>query len=238
MSMGVRVAIPIGPMTFGGYSKVIISDKHFVFKLPSNLDPAAAAPLLCAGVTMFYPLEKFNLGPGKVVGIAGIGGLGHLGIKMAKARGCTVIALTTSEWKVLDAVKSLGADDAVLMTDLGKIDAYKNTMDIIINTIPVPHDPKFYYDMIKPFGTLHVVGDMNTIPTTEGRHIFWYNKSMSGSNVAGVPDTKRMLEFCSANNIVATGEVIDIKVVNEHMQRMVDKRLVIDTLLISKLFNI
>jgi len=157
------------------------------------------------------------------------------------ARGCTVVALTTSEWKVEHSILSLGADDSILMPlqindhtnpkvirielpQLEKINMYKNKMTVIIDTIQVPHDSTYYIDMIKPHGILHVVGDMNLITTTTGRNIFWYNKNMAGSNVGGISDTIKMLDFCSKNNIQATGEMIDIKQVNEAVENMVQKK--------------
>jgi uncharacterized zinc-type alcohol dehydrogenase-like protein len=236
---GGRYLKPEGARTYGGYSKNIIVQEHFVFKLPDNLDLARSAPLLCAGITMYSPLKHHKIGKGHKVAIAGIGGLGHLGIKFAIALGAEVVALTTSEWKLEDS-KRLGASASILMGDefkeaLNAMDKkeqekkltrreqillnhnnlkYREYFDFIISTIPIAHDVTPYLQLLKPNSKLHIVGNMNEFPNLKGIKSVFRGKDITSSNVGGTYDTKEMLQFCSNNNIEADIELIDIKDVN------------------------
>lgn len=245
-----RTLRPEGERTFGGYSTKIVSNEDFVLKLPVNLDLAASAPLLCAGITMFYPLKHFRIGKGHKVGIAGIGGLGHLGIKFAKALNADVVALTTSQWKLADSLQ-LGADDSLLINEdykdllmaLDKIDLekplterdqlllqsnlnkeYRGFFDIIISTIPVSHDVTPYLQLLKPgSGKLHIVGNLNTFPDLKNFNFVFFGKDITSSNVGGIPDTKELLQFCSNNQIVADVQLIKIEQLKEALTMIVNK---------------
>lgn len=221
---GHRTVLPEGEVTYGGYSTHIICCEKFVLRAPVNLDLASAAPFMCAGITMYTPLKMHRLGRGHVVGIAGIGGLGHLGVKLAKARGCTVIALTTSEWKVNDAIGRLGADDAILMTDENKLKNYEGKLDFIISTIPVAHDVDPYLQLLKKGeGRYHVVGNMNNFPGLIGFDFVFYGKEIHGSNTGGIADTQELIDFCDRNRIYADVEVIRFSQVPEKMKKMENK---------------
>ena len=217
---------PIGDMTFGGFSTYIVAKERFVLKLPAKLNPYTSPPLLCAGITVYNPMKLHNIGPGKIVGIAGIGGLGHLGVKIAKALGATqVVALTTSPWKLDDAVHTLGADDAVLVTDPFDRQRYKNKFDFILSTVPGPHDADIYLEMVQPNGgALHIVGNMQEFTKLDGRAFVFHGKEITSSNVGGLAVTKEMLNFCAKNGIEPIVEFIDMEDINEAMQAMIDKQ--------------
>lgn len=219
---------PTGAMTFGGYSEMIIVTEDFVLRVPEALHDklAEATPLLCAGITVYNPLRQNEVVPGMVVGVAGIGGLGHLAVKMAKAMGATVIALTHTDWKASDeTIKNLGADDVVLTTDLHRMRAYKGQLDLIIDTISEPHRLEEYLNILHNYGTLWILGVLQSWTTWDlqdtqaphvqkfsaianGKKITNFNRHIGGSNVGGIALTQEMLNFCAKNNIVADIELI------------------------------
>ena len=208
-----------GGQTYGGYSESIVVDENYVLSLPENLDPAAAAPLLCGGITTYSPLKHWNVGPGKKVGIVGIGGLGHLAIKLAKAMGAHVVVFTTSPSKVEDA-KNLGADEAVLSTDPEQMSKYARSLHFILDTVSAGHDANAYLNLLKVDGALVLVGaPMEPLPVTAFSLIMG-RRSFAGSNIGGIEETQKMLDFCAEHNITANIEMIDIQQINEAYERL------------------
>lgn len=221
----------LGMQTFGGYSERIIVDESFVLCLPDNLDLAAAAPLLCAGITTYSPLRHWRVGPGKKVGIVGIGGLGHMGVKLAKAMGAKVVVITTSAKKVEDALR-LGADEVILSKDQEQMNANAGTLNFILDCVSAPHDINTYLRLLKRDGQLTIVG-----APVEPMHVAAFSliparKSLSGSLIGGLAETQEMLDFCGKHNITSDIEIIKIQDINEAYERMlkgdVKYRFVID----------
>lgn len=210
----------LGGYTFGGYSKEIVVDQDFVLRIPENLPLAAAAPLLCAGITLWSPLKRWQAGPGKKVGIAGIGGLGHMGVKLAKALGAHVVMLTTSRAKAADARK-LGADEVVISTDTAQMQAHAKSLDLIINTIFAPHDLDVYMALLRRDGTQVVLSAPGSphAPINAGRFIF-NRLQLAGSLTGGIKATQEMLDFCGEHGIVSDIEVIPIQRINEAYERL------------------
>lgn len=207
-----------GGMTYGGFSASYVCREDFVLRMPAFTDLAAAAPLLCAGITTYSPLRHWGAGPGKNVGVLGIGGLGHMAIKLAKAMGATVTVFTTSPSKVEDA-KRLGADYAVLSSDKEAMRACPR-QDIIIDTVSADHNVNTYINKLKVDGALVVVG-LPTEPLKVGAgNIVHGRKSVSGSNIGGIAETQEMLDFCYQHGIVSEVEVIGVDEVNEAFERM------------------
>jgi len=207
--------------THGGYSREIVTEEKFVYRVPENLDPAGAAPLLCAGITVYSPLKTWGAGPGKKVGVAGIGGLGHLGIKFSHALGAHTVGFTTSPDKE-EMIRSLGADEVLLSSDKGAMREAAGTFDLIIDTIPFSHDLNPYLKQLKVDGTLVVLGAL--IPITEpviGGLLTGKRRRIAGSNIGGVPETQEMLDFAGAHNITADVEFIKADYVNEAYKRVV-----------------
>lgn len=200
--------------TFGGYSDKITVDMRYVLHVPSNLDPAGAAPLLCAGITTYSPLRHWNVGPGQKVGIIGIGGLGHMAIKFAKAFGAHVVMITTSPEKIADA-KTLGADETLLSTDDDAMTTANNSFDFLLNTIPVGHDANPYMNLLKRDGTMVILGAVEPMKQVSGVPLIWRRRSMAGSLIGGIAETQEMLNFCGKHNIACDIEKIDIQDVNE-----------------------
>lgn len=208
-----------GEKTWGGYSSHYTIHEHYVVKIPDGLDPAAAAPLLCGGITVFTPLKRFDAGPGKRVGVAGLGGLGHLAIKMAKAMGAHTTMITGSPGKVADAER-LGADDVVLTSDEEQVGAHAGSFDLIINTISGEHDVNAYLPYLSRKGVLCYVGAPQVpLPLVMGLLIFG-DKVMAGSLIGGIPSTEEMLAFCAQHNITADIEMVDIADVNSAWERL------------------
>ncbi len=216
-----------GGFTYGGYSESIVTDENYVLHIPESLDLAAAAPLLCAGITVYSPFKHWNVGPGKKVGVLGIGGLGHVGIKIAKALGAHVVVFTTSEKKFDDA-KRLGADEAVLSTDANQMAKYHSSLD----TVSAKHDINVYLNLLRVDGTVVLVGlppeqlQIGAFNVIKGR------SSFSGSNIGGIAETQEMLEFCAEHNITADIELTKMQDINEAYERLekgdVHYRFVID----------
>jgi uncharacterized zinc-type alcohol dehydrogenase-like protein len=226
----------LGGHTFGGFSENIVVDENYVLHIPEKLDPAAAAPLLCAGITVYSPLKHWKAGPGKRVGIIGIGGLGHLAIKIAKAMGAEVVVFTTSLAKADDA-KRLGADEVVLSKDEQQM-KQTSKLDIILDTVSANHDVNVYLKLLKVDGTLILVGlpaeqiEVGAFNLAKGR------KSFSGSNIGGIAETQEMIDFCTAHHITADIELIHVDHINEAFDRLekgdVHYRFVVDMASLKK----
>lgn len=208
-----------GGVTYGGYSTEIIVDQDFVLKVPENLDLAGAAPLLCAGITMWSPLKHWKVGKGTSLGIIGLGGLGHMGVKLGAALGAEVTMITTSEEKCRDATK-LGAHHVLLSKDPTAMKKALNSFDVIINTIPVGHDMNPYISLLKRDGTMVLVGALEPLkPGLDGGPMIFGRKSIAGSLIGGIKETQEMLDFCGKHDITSDVEVINIKDINEAYER-------------------
>ena len=206
--------------TFGGYSDKITVSERFVLRVPDNLDPAAAAPLLCAGITTYSPLKHWKVSSGQKVGIIGLGGLGHMGIKFAHAMGAHVTMITTSPAKGKDA-KRLGADGVLISTDASAMTAAQDSFDFLLNTIPVGHDVNPYMGLLKLDGTMVIVGAVEALTKVSGVPFIFKRRSMAGSLIGGLPETQEMLDFCGKHNITCDIEMIDIKNINAAYDRTV-----------------
>ncbi len=206
--------------TFGGYSNVITVDEHFVLKIPQNLDPAAAAPLLCAGITTYSPLKHWKVGEGHKIGIIGLGGLGHMGVKLAHAMKAKVVVITTSPEKTEDA-KKLGADEVLISKDEIAMKATQNSFDFLLNTIPVGHDVDQYMNLLKRDGTMIIVGAIEQLKKVNGIPFIFRRRSMAGSLIGGLAETQEMLNFCGEHNIVCDIEKINVEEINEAYDRTV-----------------
>lgn len=221
----------LGGQTYGGYSQSITVDESFVLHISDKLDLAAVAPLLCAGITTYSPLKHWKVGPGQKVGIVGIGGLGHMGIKIAKAMGAHVVVFTTSLSKTDDA-KRLGADEVVLSTDEAQMAAHARSLNFILDCVSAEHNIDAYLNLLKVDGTLTLVGaPMDPLPVTSFSLILG-RRSFSGSLIGGLAETQEMLDFCAEHNITSDVEVIGVNDVNDAYERLlrgdVKYRFVID----------
>lgn len=220
-----------GAPTFGGYSESIVVHENYVLRIPENMDLAAAAPLLCAGITTYSPLRHWNVGPGKKVGVVGIGGLGHMGIKIAKAMGAEVVAFTTSESKFAEA-RRLGADEVVLSKDEAQMAAYQGKLHFILDAVSAQHDINAYLNLLRVDGSLALVGAPEHPLPVAAFSLIVGRKSFAGSMIGGIAETQEMLDFCGEHNIVADIEMIDIQQINEAYERLlsgdVKYRFVID----------
>ena len=203
-----------GGHTFGGYSKYIVVDEHFVFTLPDNMNSAKSAPLLCAGITVFSPLNHWKVSRGMTVGIIGLGGLGHMAVKFSKALQAKTIVLTTSEGKVNDALM-LGADEVIVSSKQSEMEYAQNKFDFILNTIPVAHNVNNYMELLKVDGTMCVVGSIGPTGELNSRPLIFGRRNISGSLVGGVNETQKMLDFCGLKNIQADVEIIQLEQINE-----------------------
>lgn len=208
-----------GGLTYGGFSKTYVCNENYVLHIPNFSKLAPVAPLLCAGITVYSPLKHWGAGKGKKVGILGIGGLGHLAIKIAKAMGAEVTVFTTSPSKIEDA-KKLGADNAVLASDITQIENYKGKLHFIIDTISAKHDVNTYLNLLKVDGSLVLVGLPNEPLEVGAFNVVNGRKSFSGSNIGGIVETQEMLDFCFEHNITAESEIINIQDVNTAFERL------------------
>ena len=208
-----------GVITCGGYSDHILVRQEFVCSLPDGLDQARAAPLLCAGITTYSPLRRFGVGPGKKVGVAGLGGLGHMGVKFAAAMGAHVTMITTSPEKGDDA-RELGANDVLLSTDPAAMTAAAGSFDFILNTIPVGHDVAPYVELLKPNGAMVIVGAIDALEGLHGGALVMRNRLVGGSLIGGLRETQEMLEFCAAHDIHPEVEMIGPDAINQAFERM------------------
>lgn len=209
-----------GEPTYGGYSDHIVVDENFVVSVPENLDLKAVAPLLCAGITSYSPLRHWNVKAGDKVGVVGLGGLGHMGVKLASAMGAHVVMITTSPEKGNDA-KKLGAADVLISKDADAMKKHANSFDFILNTIPVAHDVNPYVALLKRDATMCVVGAIAPLPDVSGPALVMQRKKIAGSLIGGIAETQEMLDFCGQHNIVCDVEVIGFRDVNKAYDRTV-----------------
>jgi uncharacterized zinc-type alcohol dehydrogenase-like protein len=227
----------LGTQTYGGYSESIVVDEAFVLRVPGNLDLAATAPLLCAGITTYSPLKHWNIGPGKKAGIVGIGGLGHMGVKFAKAMGAEVIVFTTSPSKFEDA-RRLGADDVVLSKDEDQMNRYAGKLHFVLDCVSASHDINLYLNQLRVDGSLALVGAPEHPLPVAAFSLIPYRRSFAGSTIGGIAETQEMLDFCGKHNIVADIEMINIQQINEAYERLlkgdVKYRFVIDMASLKK----
>ena len=210
----------LGGVTFGGYSDSIVVKEHFVLRVPANLDLAGAAPLLCAGITTYSPLRHWGVTRGKKVGVVGLGGLGHMGVKLAHAMGAHVVVFTTSPGKKEDALR-LGADEVVLSKDANEMAKHAGSFDFILDAVAASHDINAYINMLGRDGNITLVGAPDKPLPISAFSLIMGRRSFSGSPIGGIAETQEMLDFCSQHNIVADVEVIPIQKVNEAYERLV-----------------
>lgn len=209
-----------GRPTYGGYSERILVSERFVLNIPEGLDPASSAPLLCAGITTYSPLKHVGVKPGDKVGIMGMGGLGHMGIKFAKAMGAEVTLFTRSESKVEEG-KRHGVDHVVISTDEAQMEAAAGSLDYILDTVPVEHDFNPYINSLAVDGTLILVGQLTPIePALEAMGLILGRRSIMGSAVGGIAETQEMLDFCAANRISCDVEMIKMQDIGAAYERM------------------
>jgi alcohol dehydrogenase (NADP+) len=209
-----------GTPTHGGYSERIVVSERFVLRIPEALDPAAAAPLLCAGITTYSPLKHFNVGKGHRVGVVGMGGLGHMGVKFARALGAEVTVFTRSASK-LEEAKKQGAHHVIISTNEAAMEAALASFDFILDTVPVPHDLNPYLSALRRDGTLILVGLLEPIePALQAFPIVLGRRRIAGSLIGGLPETQEMLDFCAEHGIACDIEMLDIRNINEAYERM------------------
>lgn len=221
----------LGGVTYGGYSKSLVADEDFVLRLADSLDPAGAAPLLCAGITTYSPLRHWNVRDGQKVGVVGLGGLGHMGVKLAHAMGARVVVFTTSPGKTDDAVR-LGADEVVISRDEAAMEKQAGSFDFILNTVSADHDVNPYINALKRNGTMTLLGAPANPTAVSAFGLLFGRKRLAGSLIGGIPETQEMLDFCAEHGITADVELIPMQKINEAFERMlkndVKYRFVID----------
>ena len=209
-----------GAMTYGGYSTQIVVDEHFVLRLPASLDPAAAAPLLCAGITTYSPLRHWKATAGKKVGIVGLGGLGHMGVKLSHAMGAHTVLFTTSPGKAADA-RRLGADDVVVSKDADQMARHVGSFDFILNTVAAPHDLDAFIVLLKRDATMCLVGAPSSPhPSPAVFNLVFKRRGIAGSLIGGLAETQEMLDFCAKHGIVSDIELIRMDQINVAYERM------------------
>src|SRR3989475_4258022 len=209
----------LGGVTYGGYSGSIVVDQRFVLRIPSNLNLAGAAPLLCAGITTYSPMRHWGVTKGKKVGVVGLGGLGHMGVKFAHALGARVVVFTTSPGKRDDALR-LGADEVVISRNSDEMQKHAESFDFILDTISADHDINAYLNLLRRDGTLTLVGAPAKPLAVSAFGLIMGRRSLSGSPIGGIPETQEMLGFCGEHNITADVEVIPIQKVHEAYERL------------------
>jgi uncharacterized zinc-type alcohol dehydrogenase-like protein len=210
----------LGGPTFGGYSKRIVVKDDFVLRVPGVLDPKGVAPLLCAGITTYSPLKHWKVGPGQRVGVIGLGGLGHMGVKFAAAMGAHVVMLTTSPEKAQDAER-LGAKEVLVTTDKAQVKAAKGSFDLLLNTVPVAHELNGYVDLLSRNGTMVIVGAIEPFDGVHTGGLIMGRKRIAGSLIGGIAETQEMLDFCAEHGIVSDVEMTSMEAVNEAWERVV-----------------
>lgn len=210
----------LGGHTFGGYSETVVVNQKFVLNIPENLDIKAVAPLLCAGITTWSPLQLWNVKKGNKVGIIGLGGLGHMGVKFANAMGAHVVMITTSPSKKEDAEK-LGAHEVLISRDKEQMKEHTNSFDFLLNTVPVGHDVNPYLSLLKRDATMVLVGAIEPLDPIHGGALIGGRKRIAGSVIGGIKETQEMLDFCGEHNIVSDVEMIDIQNINDAYQRVI-----------------
>jgi len=209
----------LGGVTYGGYSESIVVDHKFVLHVPSNLNPAGAAPLLCAGITTYSPMRHWGVAKGKKVGVVGLGGLGHMGVKIAHALGAHVVVFTTSPNKKEDAQR-LGADEIVVSKNADEMLKHAESFDFILDTVSADHDINAYLNLLRRDGNLTIVGAPPKPLGVSAFALIMRRRSFSGSNIGGIRETQEMLDFCGKHNITADVEIIPIQKVNEAYERL------------------
>jgi uncharacterized zinc-type alcohol dehydrogenase-like protein len=220
-----------GGTTYGGYAEAIVLDEAFALQLSKSLDLAAAAPLLCAGITTYSPLRRWKVGKGQKVGVVGLGGLGHMAVKLANAFGANVVVFTTSPAKTSDALR-LGAKEAVVSKNQAEMKKHLSSFDFILDTVAAPHDLNAYLELLKADAALTLVGAPPQPLPVSAFNLILKRRQLAGSLIGGIAETQAMLDFCAAHNIVSDIELIPIQKVNEAYERLlksdVKYRFVID----------
>lgn len=221
-----------GGVTYGGYSTLTVCDEAFTLRVSSKLDPAATAPLLCAGITTYSPLRHWGVGKGQKVGIVGLGGLGHMGLKFAHAFGAQTVLFTTSPGKAADA-RRLGADEVVISKNRDDMMRHVGSFDFILNTVAAAHDLNPFLELLKRHGTMCMVGvPEHPHPSINVGNLIFRRRNLSGSLIGGIKETQEMLDFCADHNIVSDIEIIPMQDINKAYERMlrsdVKYRFVID----------
>ena len=207
------------PVTYGGYSDSIVVDEHFVLRLPANLDLAGTAPLLCAGITTYSPLKRAGAGPGKKIGIVGLGGLGHMGVKLARAFGAHVVVFTTSPNKREDALR-LGAHEVVVSKNADEMKQHMGSFHFILDCVAAEHDVNAYLNLLVHDGTMTLVGAPEKPMVLSAFSLIFGRRNLSGSLIGGIAETQEMLDFCGKHNITSDVEIIPIQKLNEAYERM------------------
>jgi uncharacterized zinc-type alcohol dehydrogenase-like protein len=221
----------VGGVTHGGYSDSLVVDEAFALRVSDRLEPAGTAPLLCAGITTYSPLRHWNVGKGQKVGVVGLGGLGHMAVKLARAFGARVVVFTTSPGKTEDAVR-LGAQDVVVSRNVAEMQKHLGSFDFILDTVSAVHDLNAYLDLLKRDGTLTMVGAPETPIPVGVFSLLFGRRRLAGSIIGGIRETQEMLDFCAEHGITADVEVIPVQKINEAYDRLakgdVKYRFVID----------
>jgi uncharacterized zinc-type alcohol dehydrogenase-like protein len=221
----------LGGVTYGGYSESIVVDEKYVLRVPNGLDPAGTAPLLCAGITTYSPLHHWKVGKGQKVGIFGLGGLGHMGVKFAKALGASVVLFTTSPNKTADAIR-LGADEVVISKNEAEVQKHAGSFDFILDAVSADHDLNMYLQLLKLDGTMTLVGAPEKPAAIAAFNLIMKRRRIAGSAIGGIRETQEMLDFCAEKGITADIELIKIDQINEAYERLlksdVKYRFVID----------
>ena len=209
----------LGGVTYGGYSDSVVVDQRFVLHVPSNLDPAGAAPLLCAGITTYSPMRHWGVTKGKKVGVVGLGGLGHMGVKFAHALGAHTVVFTTSTHKVDDAIR-LGADEVVHSRNVDEMQKHAGSFDFILDCVSANHDIHSYINLLRRDGAITLVGAPEKPLSVPAFGLIMGRRSLAGSAIGGIAETQEMLDFCGQHNITSDVEVIPIQKVNEAYERL------------------
>jgi alcohol dehydrogenase (NADP+) len=221
----------LGGVTYGGYSDTIVVDESFVLRVSEKVDLAGTAPLLCAGITTYSPMRHWNVRKGQKVGIVGLGGLGHMGVKFAHALGARVVLFTTSPNKAADALR-LGADEVVLSKNDAQVQKHLNSFDFILDTVSSDHDVNTYINLLRRDGTMTLVGAPPTPPTVQIFGLLMKRRQLVGSAIGGIRETQEMLDFCAEHGITSDIELISIQQIDEAYKRVlksdVKYRFVID----------
>ena len=207
----------LGGVTYGGYSDSIVVDEHFVLHVPANLNPAGAAPLLCAGITTYSPMRHWGVTKGKKVGIVGLGGLGHMGVKFAHALGAHVVVFSTSPGKKDDALR-LGADEVVMSRNADEMQKHAGSFDFILDAVSADHDINAFIQLLRRDGNITMVGAPEKPLAVAVFGLIFGRRSLSGSPIGGLVETQEMLDLCGEHNITADVEVIPIQKVNEALR--------------------
>ena len=211
--------VHLGGVTYGGYSDSIVVKEHFVLRVPSNLNLAGVAPLLCAGITTYSPMRHWGVTKGKKVGVIGLGGLGHMAVKFGHALGAHVVVFTTSPNKKEDALR-LGADEVVVSRNTDQMRKHTDTFDFILDAVSAEHDINTYIQLLRRDGNITIVGGVDKPHAVSAFGLLFKRRSLSGSLIGGIDETQEMLDFCGKHNITADVEVIPIHKVNEAYERL------------------